>query len=190
MLSVRNCVTNETRSDRFPSLLHRLPVEAGQKPPINEIQFFLHPLELLADVKKLLQVGNVRNEQLTLYLLIVDRFHHQNQPMSASFEKIAQAVSLFDTWHDFHRGFVTDSEQWAQHAVQSSVWASAGMLNVPFLTAPNLDGGIGCAKLADIEESVVLAFTDPGSNDNSRLTATVNRAYRVTRPPPCHTRVN
>ncbi|KAK7693589.1 hypothetical protein QCA50_003158 [Cerrena zonata] len=135
MLSVQQC----------SALLHRLPVESGQKPPINEIQFFLHPLELLSDVKKLLQVGN-------------------NQPLSASFEKIAQAVSLFDTWHDFHRGFVTDSEQWAQHAVQSSVWSSAG-----------------CAKLADIEESVVLAFTDPGSNDNNRLTVTVNKAYRHAR---------
>ncbi|CAL1704828.1 unnamed protein product [Somion occarium] len=132
MMSVQHC----------SALLHRLPVEAGHKPPINEIQFFLHPLELLSDVKKLLQ----------------------NQPLSASFEKISQAVSLFDTWYDFHRGFVTDSEQWAQHAVQSSVWDSAG-----------------CARLADIEETVVLAFTDPGSDDNNRLTAAVNRAYRNAR---------
>ena len=69
MFSVRNCVTNETRSDWFPSLLHRLPVEVGQKPPINEIQFFLHPLELPADVKKLLQVGNVRNKAADLVSL-------------------------------------------------------------------------------------------------------------------------
>ncbi|EEB88621.1 hypothetical protein MPER_13456, partial [Moniliophthora perniciosa FA553] len=36
-------------------LLHRFPPEEeGQKPPLNEIQPQLHPLEILYDVKKLL----------------------------------------------------------------------------------------------------------------------------------------
>jgi len=42
------------------SILHRLPSNApGQKPILQEIQFDLHPLEVLADVRKLLDEENV-----------------------------------------------------------------------------------------------------------------------------------
>ncbi|KAI0082698.1 hypothetical protein K474DRAFT_1702690 [Panus rudis PR-1116 ss-1] len=136
MMAVQHC----------DALLHRLPpVDESKKPTINEIQFYLHPLELLYDIKKLLQVNN-------------------EQPLSAAWEKHCQAVVLFTTWHDFHRGFVMDTEQWAQHAVQSVIWSSSG-----------------CSQLAEIEETVVLAFTEPGSDDNNRLTMTLNRAQRMAR---------
>jgi len=43
------------------SILHRLPSNVpGQKPILQEIQFDLHPLEVLADVRKLLDEDNVR----------------------------------------------------------------------------------------------------------------------------------
>lgn len=42
------------------SILHRLPSNApGHKPILQEIQFDLHPLEVLADVRKLLDEENV-----------------------------------------------------------------------------------------------------------------------------------
>ena len=53
--------------------MHRLPpTERGQKPFLNTVQPDLHPVEILFDVKKLMQVQNVgdfldgRNMSLTL----------------------------------------------------------------------------------------------------------------------------
>ena len=41
--------------------MHRLPpTERGQKPFLNTVQPDLHPVEILFDVKKLMQVQNVR----------------------------------------------------------------------------------------------------------------------------------
>jgi hypothetical protein len=43
------------------SIMHRLPPnERGQKPFLNTVQPDLHPVEILFDVKKLMQVQNVR----------------------------------------------------------------------------------------------------------------------------------
>lgn len=42
--------------------MHRLPpTERGQKPFLNTVQPDLHPVEILFDVKKLMQVQNVRD---------------------------------------------------------------------------------------------------------------------------------
>jgi len=42
--------------------MHRLPPsERGQKPFLNTVQPDLHPVEILFDVKKLMQVQNVRD---------------------------------------------------------------------------------------------------------------------------------
>lgn len=42
------------------SLLHRLPpLEPGGRPIINEVQPDMHPLEILADVKKLMNIHYV-----------------------------------------------------------------------------------------------------------------------------------
>ena len=45
-----------------PRIMHRLPpTERGQKPFLNTVQPDLHPVEILFDVKKLMQVQNVRD---------------------------------------------------------------------------------------------------------------------------------
>lgn len=38
---------------------------------------------------------------------------------------------------------------------------------------------LGCSKLARVEEDIVIAFTEYGSEDNTRLTVQLNRAYDV-----------
>jgi anaphase-promoting complex subunit 5 len=68
-------------------------------------------------------------------------------------------------------------EQWAQHAVQSLVWAAAGMFRT-FVTALGLCR-VGCDALAAIEQNVVIAFTEQGGDDNNRITVLLNRAYKV-----------
>ncbi|KAL7283326.1 hypothetical protein ACG7TL_002755 [Trametes sanguinea] len=126
------------------SLLHRLPLlptERGKKPIINEIQPQMHPLEILYDAKKLLRV------------------EHQ-QPLTAAYEKVMQAVGLYDHYIDVQGGLFLESEQYAQHAVQSIIW-----------------NFFGCSELARIEEDIVSSFTEYGSDDNTRLTVTLNRAY-------------
>ena len=51
------------------SLLHRLPpLEPGRRPIINEPQPDMHPLEILADVKKLLDVKHVSIMVVTVNL--------------------------------------------------------------------------------------------------------------------------
>ncbi|KAI0374802.1 hypothetical protein BV20DRAFT_986672 [Pilatotrama ljubarskyi] len=126
------------------SLLHRLPVlptERGKKPIINEIQPQMHPLEILHDTKKLLVV------------------EHQ-QPLTAAYEKLMQAIGLYDHYIDVQGGLFMEHEQYAQHAVQSIIWSF-----------------FGCSKLARIEEDIVISLTEYGSEDNTRLTVTLNRAY-------------
>ncbi|OSX65213.1 hypothetical protein POSPLADRAFT_1044618 [Postia placenta MAD-698-R-SB12] len=128
------------------SLLHRLPpTERGAKPILNDIQPDLHPLEVLFDVQKLVQISN-------------------QQPLSASFEKIVQATGLYDHWLDVQRGAFVEAEQWGQHAVQSVVW--------------NMHGSI---QLAQVEENIVTAFTEVGGDDNNRLIVNLNRAYHRAR---------
>ncbi|KAI0006228.1 hypothetical protein BJV74DRAFT_880515 [Russula compacta] len=127
-------------------LLHRLPPKhKNHKPAINEIQPGLHPIEVLFDVEKLLRVKS-------------------EQPLSAAFEKIVQAVGLYDHWIDIQGNYLNDSEQWSQHAVQSIVWSAAG-----------------CEKLAIIEENIVTAFNEVGGDSNNAITVTLNRAYRRAR---------
>ncbi|KAJ7097958.1 hypothetical protein B0H15DRAFT_823591 [Mycena belliarum] len=139
-----------TSNDKFTlqhciSMLHRLPPTIERRRPmLNEIQADLHPLEVLFDVYKLMDIEN-------------------GQPLSASFAKITQGMGLYDHWFDT-RPAAPDSEQWAQHAVQSVVWSSAG-----------------CNRLAAIEENLVMAFTDLGGQDNNRITAILNQAYREAR---------
>ncbi|KZT11383.1 uncharacterized protein LAESUDRAFT_755040 [Laetiporus sulphureus 93-53] len=124
------------------SMLHRLaPLERGQKPIINDIQPDLHPLEVLHDVQKLIKVNN-------------------QQPLMASFEKIVQAIGLYDHWIDIQHAPFVESEQWGQHAVQSVVWSMHG-----------------CPKVAQVEENIVTAFTEAGGDDHNRLVVTLNRAY-------------
>ncbi|KAI9458485.1 hypothetical protein F5148DRAFT_1001378 [Russula earlei] len=127
-------------------LLHRLPPKhKNHRPAINEIQPSLHPIEVLFDVEKLLRVKS-------------------EQPLSAAFERIIQAVGLYDHWIDMQENDVDESEQWSQHAAQSIVWSAAG-----------------CEKLAVIEENIVTAFGEVGGDSNNAITITLNRAYRHAR---------
>ncbi|KAJ7219238.1 hypothetical protein GGX14DRAFT_435221 [Mycena pura] len=128
------------------SILHRLPPTIERRRPmLNQIQADLHPMEVLFDVHKLMDEEN-------------------GQPLSASFVKIMQAVGLYDHWYDTQPITAPESDQWAQHTVQSVVWSAAG-----------------CDQLAIVEENLVIAFTDVGGEDNNRLTVTLNQAYREAR---------
>lgn len=146
--------TSRTANDRPTllqclSLLHRLPPASGSKPSINEIQPDMDPLEVLFDVKKLMDEEN-------------------GQPLSAAFNKIIEAMGLYDHTLDVRRdrssAIPSMDYQMAQHAVQSIVWQEAG-----------------CHRLADIHENIVIAFTDIGSENSTRLTMLLNKTYRWAR---------
>ncbi|KAK0466412.1 uncharacterized protein EV420DRAFT_1261755 [Desarmillaria tabescens] len=128
------------------TMLNRLPPdEEGKKVPLNELQPDLHPAEILFDVKKLLDINN-------------------EQPLTASFTKIVEAIGLYDYWTEIHPEEDYEAGQWGQHAVQSTVWSAAG-----------------CEQLAQVEENIVIAFTEYGGSNNNRLTAILNKAYRQAR---------
>ncbi|KAF8628477.1 hypothetical protein AX15_003988 [Amanita polypyramis BW_CC] len=127
------------------SMLHRLPPSFRRKPNINEVQPDLHPLEVLYDIKKLTDPQN-------------------GQPLSVSFQTIIEAIGLYDHWVDVRLATYVDSEQWAQHAVQSIVWNAAG-----------------CHQLAAIEEDIVIAFTPMAGEDGQRLVVVLNKAHKLAR---------
>ncbi|PPR03777.1 hypothetical protein CVT24_007495 [Panaeolus cyanescens] len=129
------------------SLLQRLPpLERDSRPSLLEIQSETHPLEILFDVSKLL---NERNQQ----------------PMSAAFQKIFQAVGLYDQWlSEVAKTPVNENYQWSQHAVQSIAWTQTG-----------------CDRLSSIEEDIVIAFSFPSPFVMDRLSAIINKAYKHAR---------
>ncbi|EPQ58152.1 hypothetical protein GLOTRDRAFT_120003 [Gloeophyllum trabeum ATCC 11539] len=128
------------------SLASRLPPkDLGAKQPLNTIRPNVHPYEILYDVKKLMQVS-------------------YEQPLSASFEKVLEAITAFDHWAEKEASAQTDVEQWGQHAVQSLVWNNAG-----------------CLRMSEVEENIVIAFTETASDDNNRITVIVNRANKEAR---------
>ncbi|TFK54918.1 hypothetical protein OE88DRAFT_1710679 [Heliocybe sulcata] len=86
------------------------------------------------------------------------------QPLSASFERIVEGVGVFDNWAEQENTPQSDVEQWGQHAVQSLVWNAAG-----------------CTQLSNIEENIVIAFTEVAGDDNNRITVLLNRAYKTAR---------
>ncbi|CAA7271729.1 unnamed protein product [Cyclocybe aegerita] len=143
--------TARTSSDKVTlhhclSLLHRIPYENTEKKPfLHEIQPDLHPLEILYDVKKLMTEEN-------------------EQPLSAAFIKLFQAIALYDHWIDVQSAQPVESEQWAQHAAQSILWAEAG-----------------CEGLASAEQNVVMAFARSGEEGSDRLSVILNKAYKKAR---------
>ena len=50
----------------------------------------------------------------------------QDQPLTAAFIKIFQAVGLYDHWLDVQLALPVEDQQWAQHAIQSIIWNEAG----------------------------------------------------------------
>lgn len=107
-----------------------------------------------------------------------DRAGEQEQPLSAAFEKMIQAVGLYDHWIDVQGNYLDYADQWSQHTVQSIVWSAAGTGPDCFNTF-HTNANIGCEKLAAIEESIVTAFSEIGGDSNNTLIVTLNRAYRV-----------
>ena len=83
----------------------------------------MHPLEILHDAKKLLMVENVGLfiHRLTVFR-VSRRAFPQQQPLTAAYEKLIQAVGLYDHYIDVQGGLFVESEQYAQHAVQSIIW--------------------------------------------------------------------
>ncbi|KIJ69430.1 hypothetical protein HYDPIDRAFT_185206 [Hydnomerulius pinastri MD-312] len=130
------------------SMLHRLPSSSpttDDTPLLNEIQPDLHPSEVLFDVAKLLQPQS-------------------GQPLTLCFEKLAQAVGLYDHWVDLKKAASSERELLGQHAMQGVLWST-----------------LGCYDLATVEESFILAFAKIGDDDPNRLNAALNRAHRLAR---------
>lgn len=50
----------------------------------------------------------------------------QEQPLSASFEKIYQFIGWYDQWIDLHGNILRQRDQDAFHAVHSLIWSIAG----------------------------------------------------------------
>ncbi|KIK95893.1 hypothetical protein PAXRUDRAFT_826555 [Paxillus rubicundulus Ve08.2h10] len=129
------------------SMLHRLPssTSTDEAPLLNEIQPDLHPSEVLFDVAKLLQPQS-------------------GQPLTLCFEKLTQAIGLYDHWVDLKKAASCERELLGQHAMQAVLWST-----------------LGCHDLATVEESFVLAFAKIGDDDPNRLNVALNRAYRLAR---------
>ena len=107
--------------------MNRLPTtDRGRRPLINDIQPDLHPLDILHDAKKFLTVSYVRTPSLTCLLTTDIVGGMQQQPISAAFERITQAASLYDAWSETQINAVTDADQWAQHATQGVAWSMMG----------------------------------------------------------------
>ena len=103
----------------------------------------------------------------------------QDQPLSAAFIKIFQAVGLFDHWLDVRFSLPSENQQLAPHAVQSIVWKEAGGFYDPQKGTSQLKVVTGCDKLSELEEEIVLAFMEPGTDNNTRMTIALNKAYKV-----------
>ena len=94
----------------------------------------MHPLEVLADVKKLLDVKHVSHSMPMLHQA---DWYAQQQPLSAVYERIVQAVGIYDHYLDVQGGLFVESEQYAQHAAQSVLWSTFGQ------SFPNATRNIG-----------------------------------------------
>lgn len=121
-------------------MLHRMPpTESGRRQPLNDIQSDLHPLEILFDVKKLMHIPHVCDRFLCS-LLAMKRLTSnvvEEQPLSASFEKIIQALGVYDHWIESQRTRLQspddavglDADQWAFHTIQAIVWNAVGEIS-------------------------------------------------------------
>jgi anaphase-promoting complex subunit 5 len=84
-------------------------------------------------------------------------------------------------WTDTQTNAITEAEQWGPHAVQSVTWHMMSKVAVDPGASEDAHHQvlIGNAQLAEVEENTVIGLIDPGSADNSRLSANLNHAYRV-----------
>ncbi|KAL1743927.1 hypothetical protein HDZ31DRAFT_39837 [Schizophyllum fasciatum] len=118
-------------------LQRRLPSnDENDRPPLNDVQPHLHPFEILADVKKLL------NEQ-------------HGQPLSISFRRIVEAMALFDQWIEQHKEYFIPAEQWGPHAVQSVVWDAAGCASLSALEEQTV---LAFTNIGDTDNNRITVF--------------------------------
>ena len=102
----------------------------------------------------------------------------QEQPLSASFEKIYQFIGWYDQWIDLHGNILRQRDQDAFHAVHSLIWSIAGRCIRSKLNS-GVECFLGCGQLSTLEEQLVIVFTEMRGDDNNRLTVTINQAYKV-----------
>ena len=111
-------------------------------------------------------------------LPLIDIFIQQ-QPLSATFDKIVQVTALYDNWSDFQHHRAVSSEQWAQHTVQAIAFDLLGKLRICNDFVFSQSSTPGSPALSGIHNRIVMSFTSPGSDDNTRLTSIMNYAYGV-----------
>lgn len=89
-------------------------------------------------------------------------------------------MSVYELSRDSRGGPPLQSEQYTFHGVQAYIWRLAGE-SVGKQHGPYNDLllGLGCDKLAEIEENIVLAFSESGGNDDTRLKVITYRAQSV-----------
>ena len=102
----------------------------------------------------------------------------QEQPLSASFEKLYQFIGWYDQWIDLHGNILRQRDQDAFHAVHSLIWSIAGLC-ICFRLNFVYESFLGCGQLSTLEEQLVIIFTEMRGDDNNRLTVTINQAYKV-----------
>jgi hypothetical protein len=71
----------------------------------------------------------------------------QEQPLSIVFQKITEAIGLYDHYCEIQQHLPVEDDQWSQHLVQSHVWDAAGKLiyplPTPVFTNSNWQGVLG-----------------------------------------------
>jgi anaphase-promoting complex subunit 5 len=95
--------------------------------------------------------------------------------------KLIEALSLFDHWEDDEQlPSPVARHHWAKHVVQAHIWGAVGISKyIPCCSYAEYVPLLGCDRLAEIEEAMIISFTEEGSQDNNRITAILNRAYKV-----------
>ena len=142
--------------------------------PMNRPQPDISAMEILFDVKKLMDD-----------VQLIQHFYQnhtdiclQSRSIGELFDKITEARAVYDL-EDRRTGLLRDpNEQWAFHAVQAVVWRYAGEFSSIFNLTYYLSG-VGCVQVANLHESIVLAFTESGGSDDTRLKCQINQAQQV-----------
>lgn len=102
--------------------------------------------------------------------------------MSDCFEKMVQALGIYDLPQHTLYASSPEVEQWAFHAMQAVLWRLSGgddAIYISTWSSPDRFSEKGCESLAQIEENIVLTFTESGGSDDNRFTMIRNKAEAV-----------
>jgi hypothetical protein len=86
----------------------------------------------------------------------------QDRTLSQCFDRIYESIGALNT--PSPHAAVQNQDHLYQHSAQSVLWTRAG-----------------CEKLAEIEENIVLAYSESGSEDDQHLKMKCSKARRVRR---------